>query len=127
MDAPSLFGHLKRRTNFLSTGVTLCSIVAAICAAPLAFVVPWIAMWLLSLMTLIVLGTFGIWAFHAVKNPRLLDSEEHTEQMGVISVYGKNSLIDEPRTISIDPAIASENPRIQQQGQIVDSSEDSDD
>lgn len=78
------------RTNFLSVGVTLCAIVAAICVAPLAFVTGWIAVWLLVLITILVLGTFGIWAYHAIRNPRLLDTEQHQEQMAAIPLMGNN-------------------------------------
>ena len=86
----SFTGYRSKRTNFLSVGVTLCALVAAICVTPLAFVNPWIAIWLLSLATIVILGTFSIWAFHAVKNPRMFDTEEHVEQMAQISLLGSN-------------------------------------
>jgi CDP-diglyceride synthetase len=70
--------------------VSLCAIIAAICAAPLAFVEVWVAVWLLTLITILVLGTFGIWAFHTIRNPRLLDTEHHQEKMAEISLLGVN-------------------------------------
>ena len=107
----------SRRTNFLSVGVTLCALVAAICVAPLAFVQFWIAVWLLVLASVLILGTFGIWAYHAINNPRLLDTEQHHEQMAAIPLLGANrdgkaavieALIDVPLI---------ENPRLSEGGQ----------
>lgn len=108
IDLP-FFRSRSRRTNFLSVGVTLCALVAAICAAPLAFVTPWIAIWLLSLMTILILGTFGIWAFHALKNKHLLDTEEHTESMAAISFLGINREGKEPLLQALDQSIATLN------------------
>ena len=50
-------------------------------------------------MTILVLGTFGIWAYHAVKNPRLLDTEQHQEQMAAIPLMGNN---ETGKTVEID-------------------------
>ena len=116
MDFPFLRWR-SRRTNFLSVGVTLCALVAAICAAPLAFVTTWIAVWLLSLMTVLILGTFGIWAFHAVRNKHLLDTEEHTEQMAVISTLGVNREGQEPLLKSVGQALLSPNTEIDSHNQ----------
>jgi fatty acid desaturase len=112
LDARSFVGTRSRRTNFLSVGVTLCALVTAICAAPLAFVEFWIAVWLLSLMSVLVLGTFGIWGFHAVKNRRLLDTEEHTEHMAAISLMGQNRDGQDPLVRSIASAVLIPNPEI---------------
>ena len=86
----TLFSRQTKRANFLNVGVMLCGIVAAICVAPLAFVHAWIAVWLLSLMTILILGTFGIWAYYAISNPKLLETESHAENMAAISVLGTN-------------------------------------
>ena len=113
MNFPLLgFSAKSSRTNFLSVGVTLCWIVAAICAAPLAFVKSWIAVWLLVLMTLLVLGTFGIWAFHAVKNPRLLDTEQHQEQMAAIPLMGQNRTGKTPLIEALVDMPLIENPHL---------------
>ena len=109
---PGFIGSRTTRTNFLSVGVTLCAIIAAICAAPLAFVTPWIAIWLLCLMSVLVLGTFCIWAFHAIKNPRLLDTEHHVEQMAAISVMGQNRENGTPLLTSFDHSVLTQNPSI---------------
>ena len=87
--------------------------IAAICAAPLAFVTPWIATWLLSLMSILILGTFGIWAFHAVRNPRLLDTEDHLEQMAAISIMGQNREDSVPLLTSLDQRNLQQNPSIE--------------
>ena len=111
------FRTRSHRTNFLSVGVTLCALVAAICVAPLAFVKTWIAIWLLSLMSVLVLGTFGIWVFHAVRNKHLLDTEEHTEQMAAISLLGINRDGKEPLLQAIQQQLLSTNPDISVQTQ----------
>ena len=113
MQLPTIVGSRSRRTNFLSVGVTLCAMIAAICAAPLAFVTPWIATWLLSLMSILILGTFGIWAFHAVRNPRLLDTEDHLEQMAAISIMGQNREDSVPLLTSLDQRNLQQNPSIE--------------
>ena len=113
MQLPTIVGSRSRRTNFLSVGVTLCAMIAAICAAPLAFVAPWIATWLLSLMSILILGTFGIWAFHAVRNPRLLDTEDHLEQMAAISIMGQNREDSVPLLTSLDQRNLQQNPSIE--------------
>ena len=113
MQLPTIVGSRSRRTNFLYVGVTLCAMIAAICAAPLAFVAPWIATWLLSLMSILVLGTFGIWAFHAVRNPRLLDTEDHLEQMAAISIMGQNREDSVPLLTSLDQRNLQQNPSIE--------------
>lgn len=114
---PTLLKSQSRRTTFLSEGVKLCGIVCAICAAPLAFVQGWIAVWLLIVLSVVGLGTFGIWAFNAVINRPLLDSEEHTEQMAAISLLGQNRE-NQPALIEAvmgQPMI--ENPRLSDGGQ----------
>lgn len=112
LDLSSFIQTSSKRTNFLSVGVRLCFLVAAVCAAPLAFVTGWIAVWLLSLMTVLVFGTFGVWAFHAVRNPRLLDTEEHTEQMAATSVFAQNRTGDMPLLKHLQPAALSPNPEL---------------
>jgi hypothetical protein len=92
--------------------VTLCALVAAICAAPLAFVQAWIAVWLLMLMSVLVLGTFGIWAFHAVRNSHLLDTEEHTEQMAAISLLGVNRDGGTPVVRRVEQTALTQNPEL---------------
>ena len=113
---------LSRRTmkpNVLSVGLRLCSIVAALCVAPLAFVHVWIAVWLLTLMTIIVLGTFGIFAFHSVRNPELLRTEDHVEQMARITqVIGYNRPDQVPETIFLGKQPAEENPLISERGNL---------
>lgn len=117
MDSLLSFGFKTRRTNFLSVGVTLCALIAAICAAPLAFVHEWIAVWLLVLMTVLVLGTFGIWAFHAIRNPRLLDTEQHHEQMAAIPLMGANRLGGPPTIEEVIDVPLTENPQLLPGGQ----------
>lgn len=117
MDSLLSFGFRTKRTNFLSVGVTLCALVAAICAAPLAFVETWIAAWLLGLMSILVLGTFGIWAFHAIRNPRLLDTEQHQEQMAAIPLLGLNRPEGSPLIEAVANAPLVENPQLSQGGQ----------
>jgi fatty acid desaturase len=101
-----------KRANFLSVGVTLCSLIAAICAAPLAFVNTWIAVWLLGLMTILILGTFSIWAFYAIKHPHLLNTEDHAEQMAAISMLGANRPGQEALVEMITGQPVLENPQL---------------
>lgn len=110
MDLTSLTRTQSTRTNFLAVGVRLCALIAAICAAPLAFVSVWIAVWLMVLMSILVLGTFGIWAYHAVKNSHLLNTEEHTEKMAAISLMGQNRDGLPPLVIEIEQDVLIQNP-----------------
>lgn len=63
-------------------------------------------------MSVLVLGTFGIWAFHAIKNKHLLDTEEHTEQMAVISTLGLNREGKEPLLKAVGQTLLSPNPEV---------------
>ena len=111
MIAPmSLLGLRDKRTTFLSVGVTLCILIAAICVAPLPFVGDWIAIWLLCLLSILVMGTFSIWAFHAIRNPRLLDSEQNREQMAAIALFGQNVPGKSPLLRPVDQTALIENP-----------------
>ena len=115
----SLVQFRSRRTNFLSVGVTLCALITAICVAPLAWLQSeWMAIWLLGLVTVLVLGTFGIWAFHAIKNPHLLDTENHIEQMAAISVLGENRTGKSAIIESIVGEGVSDNPRLSSDAQL---------
>jgi hypothetical protein len=116
-----VFQFLKQSTttrpNFLSVGVRLCTLVAAICAAPLAFVHAWIALWLLCLMTILVLGTFAIFAYYAIKDPPSLSTESHKETMEAISVLGVNRE-NAPALIEVVSGVpAIENPQADAEGQ----------
>lgn len=81
---------LTKRTTSLSDGQKLCGMILAICAAPLFKVDGWIAVWLLTIMTIVGLSTFGLWFFRAVTG-KTEPTEEHTEQMAAIAVWGRNS------------------------------------
>jgi fatty acid desaturase len=105
----------SKRTNFLSVGVTLCVLIAGICVAPLAFVSSWIAVWLLTLLSILVLGVFGIWAFHAVRNPKLLDTEHHQEQMAAISLLGISRDGDHPVIRAMTGLPVVENPHLSEE------------
>ena len=113
----NILGHRDKRTTFLSVGVTLCILVAAICAAPLAFVQDWIAVWLLCLLTFLVVSTFGIWAFHAIRNPRLLDSEQNREQMAAIAIFSQNIPGKEALLKQVEQGVLVENPNAIVDGQ----------
>ena len=106
-----------KRANFLSVGVTLCSIVAAICVAPLAFVHTWIAIWLLVLATILILGTFGIFAFYAIYRPGILSTESHVEKMAAISILGTNRESEPAVLQAIAGLPVVDNPRLSSQGQ----------
>jgi hypothetical protein len=100
----------SKRTTFLSEGVKLCGIICAICAAPLAFVHAWIAIWLLGVLTIVALGTFGVWAVNAIKNKSAFDTEEHTEHMAAIAVMGQNREGKPPLLQAVDQALLTANP-----------------
>jgi hypothetical protein len=61
-------------------------------------------------MTVLVIGTFAIWAFHAIKNPRLLDTEQHQEQMAAIPLIGINRAGKKPVIEALLDAPLIENP-----------------
>ncbi len=68
-------------------------------------------------MTILILGTFGIWAFHAIRNPRLLDTEQHQEQMAAIPLLGSNQPGGPPTVEAIVDTPLIENPELSQGGQ----------
>lgn len=109
----------SKRTTFLSEGVKLCGIICAICAAPLAFVQPWIAAWLMGIFTIVGLGTFGIWGVNALRNKAVFDSEEHTEHMAAIAVMGQNRDGKPPLLQSVDQALLTTNPEASSDSQEV--------
>ena len=99
-----------KRTTFLSEGVKLCGLVSAVCVAPLPFVPTWIAIWLLSIFTIVALGTFAVWAINAIKNKSVYDSEEHTEHMTALAMLGQNREGMAPLVKVIDQALLGANP-----------------
>lgn len=108
---PALLKSQSRRTTFLSEGVKLCALLSAICVAPLAFIKsPWISAWLLMIVSVVSLGTFGIWAYHALTNKPLLNSEEHDEQMAAIAIFGQNRDGKPPLIEAINQAVLTQNP-----------------
>jgi hypothetical protein len=109
---PALLKSQSRRTTFLSEGVKLCGLICAISAAPLPFVHGFVAIWLLVILSVVGLGTFGIWAFNAIRNRSLLDSEEHTEQMAAIAIMGQNREGKPPLLQPIEQVALSQNPSI---------------
>ena len=108
---PAFLRSRSKRTTFLSEGVKLCGVLCAICAAPLPFVEAWVAAWLLILVSIVSLTTFGIWTFNAVTNRSLLDSEEHTEQMAAIAMLGQNREERDPVVRAVEQTRLIENPR----------------
>lgn len=87
---PAIFRQsFTKRTTSLSDGQKLCGIILAICAAPLFKVTGWMAIWLLSIITIVGLGTFGLWFFRALMG-KTEPTEEHTENMAAISLMGQN-------------------------------------
>ncbi|MEM7664585.1 MAG: hypothetical protein AAF250_01895 [Pseudomonadota bacterium] len=110
-DLPTVFRQtFTRRTTSLSDGQKLCGIILAICAAPLFKVDGWMAVWLLSLITIVGLGTFGLWFFRAVTG-KTEPTEEHTENMAAISLLGKNKDGKEPEVIQVEQQVLTSNPK----------------
>ena len=110
----------SKRTTFLSEGVKLCGLICAICAAPLAFVRPWIAIWLLVVLTVVALGTFAVWVVNAIRNKSAFDTEEHTEHMAAIAVMGQNRDGQPPLMQVVDQARLSANPEAGKDDQELD-------
>lgn len=68
------------------------------------------AVWLLSLITIVGLGTFGLWFFRAVTG-KTEPTEEHTENMAAISLLGKNKDGKEPEVIQVEQQVLTSNPK----------------
>ena len=115
---PTMLRNTSQRTTFLSEGIKLCGFILAICAAPLFYVQDWVAAWLLAIMTIVGLGTFGIWAYNAIKNKNLHPSEEHTEQMAAISLLGQNRTGKAPVLTPLDQKILTQNPVAANAGEV---------
>ncbi|MCP9223122.1 hypothetical protein MKP08_10210 [Erythrobacter sp. LQ02-29] len=110
-DFPTIFRQsLTKRTTALSDGQKLCGIIMAVCAAPLFKAEGWIAFWLLSIITLVGLLTFGLWFFRAVTG-RNEPTEEHTEQMAAIAVWGQNRTEGKPLMKSVAQTELTHNPQ----------------
>lgn len=116
---PALTQSHSKRRNFLSEGVKLCAFVCAICAAPLPWVDGWRAAWLLGILTIVGLGTFGLWAFSAAKNRKLIesDSEEHTEHLAAIAVFGQNREGKSPLLTQVEQSFLIENDSVSKEDQ----------
>lgn len=104
-----------KRTTSLSDGQKLCGIILAICAAPLFKVTGWMAVWLLSIITIVGLGTFGVWFFKALTG-KTEPTEEHTENMAAISLMGQNRTGKAPIVAAITDVPIVENPRLEGRG-----------
>lgn len=100
---------LTKRTTSLSDGQKLCGIILAICAAPLFKVDGWIAIWLLTIISIVGLSTFGLWFFRAVTGKNE-PTEEHTEQMAAIAVWGRNSEDGQSLMRSVQQTSLTHNP-----------------
>jgi hypothetical protein len=110
-DIPAIIKQtFTRRTTSLSDGQKLCGIILAICAAPLFKVDGWVAIWLLSIITIVGLGTFGLWFFRAVTG-KTEPTEEHTERMAAISLLGRNHDGKEPEVIKVEQTVLTANPK----------------
>ncbi|MBH5322557.1 hypothetical protein [Aurantiacibacter sediminis] len=110
MSLSSFLQNSSRRTTFLSEGIKLCAIITVVCAAPLPFVELWIAIWLLVILSAVALGTFGVWAYNAVKNQHLFPSEEHREQMAAVSLLGRNRDDQPPLLTPVELTDLGQNP-----------------
>ena len=66
----------------------------------------------MSILTIVGLGTFGIWAYNAIKSRHLLDSEEHTEHMAAIAVMGLNREGKPPLMQTVEQIALTENPNL---------------
>lgn len=61
-------------------------------AVPISIFGPfWAAIVIWVITTIVVLGTFGIFIFHSVKNPTLLRSEEYSLKSQALAIYGDGS------------------------------------
>ncbi|MBX7460431.1 hypothetical protein [Qipengyuania huizhouensis] len=114
MNLPTILRQTStKRTSALSEGSKLCGIILAICAAPLFVVEGWMAIWLLSIISLVGLGTFGLWFYKELKGKNL-PTEEHTENMAAISLMGQNRDGKEPIIEAIMDETPVANPRLGQ-------------
>lgn len=112
-DIPAILKHsFTKRTTSLSDGQKLCGIILAICAAPLFKVSGWMAVWLLSIITIVGLGTFGVWFFKALSG-KTEPTEEHTENMAAISLMGQNRTGKGPLIEALTNVPTVENPMLE--------------
>jgi uncharacterized membrane protein len=51
----------------------------------------WVAAWLMGIATVIIFGTFGIFAFHSFKNQHLLQSEDYLLRKEAMGIYGSST------------------------------------
>ncbi len=110
INLPAFIQHsTTKRTSALSEGSKLCAIILAICAAPLFVVSGWMAVWLLTIITIVGLGTFGLWFFKDVTGKNK-PTEEHTENMAAIALFGQNRDGKSPLLQSVDQSLLGSNP-----------------
>jgi hypothetical protein len=69
------------------------------------------AIWLLTIITIVGLGTFGLWFWRALTG-KTEPTEEHTENMAAISLLGRNRDGEAPFVEAIVNAPTIENPML---------------
>ena len=74
------------------------------------------AVWLLSIITIVGLGTFGVWFFKALTG-KTEPTEEHTENMAAISLMGQNRTGESPIIETIANERTIENPMLEGRGE----------
>jgi hypothetical protein len=81
---------LPGRSAF-TTALWLCALISIPAMGFATFAPWWVAVWLLVLTSILIVGTFGIFAFHSFKNQHLLQSEDYLLKREAISIYGSSS------------------------------------
>lgn len=77
--------------NAMSPGIWLSAVIGIPCIGAAVFAESWISIWLLTVMTVVVLGTFGIFLLHSIRNPNLLQSEDYLLRKDAMTIYGSSS------------------------------------
>ena len=81
--------QLPGRSAF-TPALWLCALITVPTIISTEFVSAWIAIWLLSLTSVVILSTLGIYCFHSIKNQHLLQSEEFLLKRDAITIYGSS-------------------------------------
>lgn len=79
-----------RSRNLLAPALWLNAIIMAAMVPATPFLPLWAAVVGWIILTVVCLGTFGIYAKFALTNPQMLRSEDHALKQEALTIYGSN-------------------------------------
>ena len=77
--------------NVMSPGLWLCVVVGLPCVSGAVIAKGWIAIWLLSIFTVLTIGSFAVFVRHSFISPNLLQSEDYLLKRDAMTIYGSSS------------------------------------